>query len=125
MVEARQAAGSQDKLWTSLQRTLAGLESSVASERHAWAIAQEEAGQRVHDLECDRERLRSELRSIQEEHCMMKAALEAVQQDKNALQNDPYDARAELRRRADETSVLDERRVVVESGVCSVVRLLV
>ena len=56
---------------------------------------------------------------------MMKAALEAVQQDKNALQIDLHDARAELRRRADEISVLDERRVVVESGVCSDVRLLV
>ncbi|EPS97061.1 hypothetical protein FOMPIDRAFT_1052756 [Fomitopsis schrenkii] len=117
LAEARQAAGGQDRLLASLQRPLAEMEASIASERRAWTLAQEAAERGRNELERERDRLKSELYSAQEEYRTLRAAVEAMQQDKDALREELTDTRAELDHRTHQLDMLEERRIVVDSGL--------
>lgn len=121
LAEARKAAGSQDKLLATVQRPLAEMEVSMASERRAWTLSQEAAERSIEELERARDRAMRELRTVQQEHIMERAELEAAQHDKDALRDELTQTRAELDRRTNELNTFEGRRIAVESGVCRVI----
>ena len=94
-------------------------EAGIASERYAWKLAQEAAHRSIRNLEGERNRLHRELQAAQQAYSNARAALEAGQQDKDAMRLDLAEARAELGHRMGELDILEERRIVVDSGVRS------
>ena len=93
------------------------MEAGIASERYAWKLAQEAAHQSIRNLEGERDRLQRELQTAKQGYSDVRAALEAMWQDKDAMRQVLAETRAELGHRMGELDMLEERRIVVDSGV--------